>query len=365
MRHAIGIRIAGLRVCYYFAHLTMLMPYVALAVRTCMEYTYGTLLDLQGDDVALTQELPFTFPFYCLNTSNTSISTNGLLTFSGPNAAYANQAIPNTAEPNAFIAPFWSDLVLEQRGIYTHATNSSFTVQWTNMGFYGSNFPLGTFQTKLHLNGTVQMNYQTLMGSAASFGSTATVGMENWEGTGGVQASYMTDLLYEGLQIQYDPVSTPSPSYARSMYNATKAAFLQLLDARNPRPVNLISPEYEGVESSPVRLKWDGSPNALFYKAYVASDAAFSQLVCNIQTNTLEATCASASGPRFWKVFACDSATCVESCSSAFTVVHAPPPPPSPNPPPPFPSPPPPSPSPPPPFPSPRDLSTSRMPSSA
>ena len=350
------LRLAGIRVCYYFAHLTTLMPYVALAMRTCIdyaEYAYGTLLDLQGDDGAVTVPLPFTFTFYSLNTSDISISTNGLLTFGGQSTSYSNQLIPSAGSPNAFIAPFWSDLVLAQRGIYTHATNASFTVQWTNMGFYGSNFPLGTFQTVLHSNGTIHMNYLTLMGSAASFGSTATVGIENWDGTGGIQASYMTDSLYEGLRIQYD---VSNFNYAQSMFNAT---FSHIIDARNPMPVRLTSPEYESDVTSPVLLQWNSTPNAQFYKAYVSRDAVYSQVICAEQTNLLESACASAPGARFWKVFACDSETCMESCSSAFNVVPNPPPPvqsppfPNPPPPPPLQSPPfpnqPPFPNPPPP----------------
>ena len=131
----------------YFAIALAWLPFIAPCAT---QYLYGTLLDLQGDDAAQMAPLTFTFPFYCQDQSAVGISTNGIVSFGSPSTSYStsysNDALPTFAIAEPFVAPFWTDLILQSRGIYTYASNDTFVVQWTNMGFYGMNVPLGTFQ---------------------------------------------------------------------------------------------------------------------------------------------------------------------------------------------------------------------------
>ena len=347
--------------------LPVIVPVAYAAERCATQYLYGTLLDLQGDDVAQMAQLSFNFPFHCREQSSVGISTNGIVTFGEPSTSYSNEAIPTTIISRPFIAPFWTDLVMNDKGIYTYASNDTFIIQWTNMGFYGTNVPLGTFQAALFANGTINMDYITLMGSATSFGSSATIGIQN-NNTMGLMTSHQSAILYEGLRIQYAPNSATC-TYVQSLWNITKEAMVQLLDRNSPSPVTLTVPEANQQVITPIQMEWIESVLADYYNTLVASDSSFSQIVCshnNVVVTKTTCNVQPQESPLYWKVYACNSDTCIESCSSTFYVIdplnispppptHEPPPPtdppPSPLPllPPPSPSDPPPSPLPPPP----------------
>jgi len=72
--------------------------------------TVGTAVSL-GDDAYQEVSLPFTFNFYGQDKTTVKISSNGYLTFGSDVApGYTNRPIPDSGEPNYFIAPFWDDL---------------------------------------------------------------------------------------------------------------------------------------------------------------------------------------------------------------------------------------------------------------
>src|SRR5512137_2739863 len=54
----------------------------------------------------------FVFQFYGVPVSTLRISTNGYMTFGTQGLEFYNRPIPDPTEPNALIAPFWSDLTL-------------------------------------------------------------------------------------------------------------------------------------------------------------------------------------------------------------------------------------------------------------
>ena len=348
-----------IRGAYYFtiafAWFPFIVPVAYAAERCATQYVYGTLLDLQGDDVAQIAQLSFNFPFHCREQSLVGISTNGIVTFGEPSTSYSNEAIPTTIISSPFIAPFWTDLVMNDKGIYTYASNDTFIIQWTNMGFYGTNVPLGTFQAALFANGTINMDYITLMGSATSFGSSATIGIQN-NYTMGLMTAHQSAILYEGLRIQYAPNSATC-TYVQSLWNITKEAMVQLLDRNSPSPVTLTIPVANQQVITPIQMEWIESAVADYYNTLVASDSSFSQIVCS-QNNVVvtKTTCnvQPQESPMYWKVYACNSETCIESCSSTFYVIdplNISPPPPSDPPPSPLPLLPPPLPSNPPPSP--------------
>eukprot|EP01051_Picozoa_sp_SAG22_P026033 SAG22_NODE_8010_length_691_cov_0.974662_1_plen_169_part_10 len=65
----------------------------------------------QLDDAFFDVELPFPFPFFGQQKTHAKVSTNGYLTFSGEHSNYGNtNGIPNPAQPNDLIAPYWTDL---------------------------------------------------------------------------------------------------------------------------------------------------------------------------------------------------------------------------------------------------------------
>ena len=71
----------------------------------------STLVDFDFSDAI---NLGFTFPFYEKTYTQIYVSDNGILTFSEGTTASENKLIPFNPSPNAFVAPFWDDLVIGQ-----------------------------------------------------------------------------------------------------------------------------------------------------------------------------------------------------------------------------------------------------------
>ena len=154
-----------------------------------------------GDDENLGPfPLGFDFPYYGAIFSSIRVCTNGWLSFTSADSAHSNQSIPNAAEPNNMLAPFWDDLVPNVGGtIYYFAdtANDRFIVQWDAVPHWPSGSP-ETFQAILNDDGSITYQYQTV-----SLGSSCSVGIENAAGTDGLQVIYnAAGYLHDGLAIR-------------------------------------------------------------------------------------------------------------------------------------------------------------------
>jgi len=332
---------------------------------TCIYSPYynADIIDLYGDDTSTEVSLPFSFPFYQNTYNSIGVSTNGLITLGTISNIYNNVIIPSVSVPNNFIAVFWTDLIVNSKTIFIYKTESNAIIQWTNIGFYGTEIPLGTFQSILYANGTIQLRYITLMGSDMSFGSTATIGIENHSGMDGICISFRTASLVPGTLYTFTyNVNTNSYTYDYIIDDN----HIILLPNTMPKIPNLIAPYYNMVFSanSVITFIWN-SDGANYYKLYVSLDDLLAYIV--YQNNELyldtQDIANLTSSIYYWKVYACNIYGCTESCIQPFIIEDfaIPPPPPSPppspspsSPPPPSPPPPsPPPPSPPPPSPPP------------
>ncbi|HEX8298402.1 MAG TPA: T9SS type A sorting domain-containing protein [Rubricoccaceae bacterium] len=140
---------------------------------------------------------PFTFSFFGVAKSGFRVSSNGFLTFAatspgtGPNNA---NAVPLTATPNDYVAPFWDDLdyiagtgsAAGQVDYQYDAANNRIIVQWTNVRRFignGGAANLGdlTFQAHLYSTGVVEFHYATMTDPGNSY----TAAIENAAGTAG------------------------------------------------------------------------------------------------------------------------------------------------------------------------------------
>ena len=323
-------------------------------------YYDASILDLSGDDYAIETSLLFTFPFYNNSYNSIGVSTNGLLTFGETSSSFINTIIPTLNSPNNFIAPFWADLITNDKSIFMYQTESYAVIQWTNMGFFGTQTPLGTFQVILYSNGTIHLRYIVLMGSEVAFGSSATIGIENIDGTKGTLISYRQSSLSTGKTyiLHYN-----SESDEYTYVSMIDTDYTILLPITLPSTPIIISPSDTSVfyRDSTIILNWN-SNTALYYKLFVASDPYLSNIVYNNNEliipiyNLTELI----SGVYYWKVYACNNDGCTESCIQQFVIeeniLSPPPPEPSLSPPPspePYLPPPPPPPPPVPPEPSP------------
>jgi subtilisin family serine protease len=155
-----------------------------------------------GDDENLGPfPLGFGFSFYGQTYNSIRICTNGWLSFTSTDDEYSNQPIPNAAEPNTMLAPFWDDLVPNVGGTiyyYADAANDRFIVQWDAVPHYPSGSP-ETFEVILDADGTITYQYQTVV-----LANSCTVGIENAAGTDGLQVVYNAGgYLHNGLAIRF------------------------------------------------------------------------------------------------------------------------------------------------------------------
>ncbi|MDA3890511.1 MAG: S8 family serine peptidase [Salinivirgaceae bacterium] len=159
----------------------------------------GTSLSFGLDD-SQEVDLPFNFPFYGENKNRLHISSNGFLTFNSNNSTeYINQQIPNTAGPNDLIAFMWDDFDARMGGtVHYYGDSEKFIVQYTNLKHYSSSDNY-TVQAILYPNGNILFQYLEINGSTTS----NTIGIENTDGTEGLQVAFNTDYVQENLAILF------------------------------------------------------------------------------------------------------------------------------------------------------------------
>jgi hypothetical protein len=144
--------------------------------------------------------LGFPFKFYGETKTQLYVSTNGLVTFEPiANNIFSNASIPNSASPNDIIAPFWDDLEGGTQGkIYYQQAGNKFIVQFTNWIKYNSTQP-NTFQVVLHSNGKIFIYYNSMQGTVTS----STIGIENANGSVGLQVANNAAYITDGLALQF------------------------------------------------------------------------------------------------------------------------------------------------------------------
>ncbi|HXJ75808.1 MAG TPA: choice-of-anchor J domain-containing protein, partial [Candidatus Dormibacteraeota bacterium] len=150
--------------------------------------TTGNVSTATGDDAAQTLTgAPlngFTFRFYGTEYSSISFSTNGLITFSGPDVTSLNTNL-SSSPTQAAVAALWDDLFNPATGssqIYWQALSSyQLIIQWNNVR-EAAGSALFTFEAILNSNGQVLLNYGAGVTTANVVGS-ATAGLKAPNGT--------------------------------------------------------------------------------------------------------------------------------------------------------------------------------------
>ncbi|MFC3739272.1 carboxypeptidase regulatory-like domain-containing protein [Paractinoplanes deccanensis] len=186
------------------------------AERTATFATGTTVLPLTGDNAVITMELPFAFPYYETAYRSAWVDTNGLLSFTDPLGSHphtAGTALVSAAEPNAVIAPFWDDLVVDSAAsVRTAATGSGTSqqvvVEWRNVYRKDNTAQRLSFSVTLAADGTVTTNYDGLDNSAEQ-GSNALVGLESVDGEDGIAYSSDEAALANGKAIVFTPPDLP------------------------------------------------------------------------------------------------------------------------------------------------------------
>jgi hypothetical protein len=118
------------------------------------------------------------------------------------NHSFFNEAIPDVAEPNLSVYAWWDDLDVRTSGTihyYDDAANNRFIVQYTNVPHYSGTPGVYTFQVILNASGTVLCQYLDMQQTLNS----ATLGIENADGSDGLQVAYNAAYMHNNLAILY------------------------------------------------------------------------------------------------------------------------------------------------------------------
>jgi len=144
----------------------------------------GNPMGWHADDASWQYTLPFDFPFYGVYYRTIYISSNGLITFLGPDASCGN-SMPSLAQKLA-IAPAWDDWVTyDPYDIYIWQNSTSVGIRWY-VRHYGSDV-VANFEAILRADGVIQFNYEYNDGSVST-----TIGISN--GAGHILAEDLIDL---------------------------------------------------------------------------------------------------------------------------------------------------------------------------
>ncbi len=231
-----------------------------------------------GDDAGMTVTLPFPFAFYDVQLTQIVVSTNGYV--AAPTQAgnlYTNVAIPTAAAPNHFIAAYWDDLEVAGAGgaatgwcrtlTTGTAPNRRFVIHWNDAERYATSNKV-SFQIILD-EGTSAITSTMIATSVGATGGSATAGIENANGTAGIQ-QFLNNAAgaVAGTSVRYTftpPVWGPSADLTLTGDGSTADPFLWNVVSSANSPVTLFVDTAPGPIDVPGfgRLELALSPNML------------------------------------------------------------------------------------------------------
>jgi len=232
----------------------------------------------------------FNFTYFGNSYSQFYVSSNGLVLFTADaaNSSGTEAAISNSAAPNNFIAAFWDDLIVDGTGkiLYTTigaAPNRKLIIQSGNMGFYGFPAFMGTFAVILYESSNIiQVQYRLIVDNTSTrgHGGSATIGLENSDGTAGVQYAFHDPAaVTTGKAISYTPSGSTYNLNADAIY---EGIYLTTnLTLPEPGIPVLLSPPQNAVIGSDYTFSWSDAGNAASYALLISnsSDLAGSNLL--------------------------------------------------------------------------------------
>lgn len=222
----------------------------------------------------------FNFTYFGNTYSQFYISTNGLLTFGTGTTDPSEDPIPTAGSPNNFIAPFWDDLVIDPSGNILYTTvgaspNRKLIVQFRNMGFYYGPIYVGTFSVILYeTSNKIQFQYRVLIlpSSPLVHGENATIGIENSDGTAGVQYAYHNaTAITTGQAISFTPSGSTYDMNSNAMYDGVYLT--TNLTLPEPGIPHLISPIEDSVIGTDHTFEWAAASNAASYTLKISMNS--------------------------------------------------------------------------------------------
>ncbi len=135
--------------------------------------------------------LPFDFPFYGNVYNQAYLAASGCLHFGDNRWTRTNVQIPNTNQPNNNICFFWDEIYPEWGGqvYYGEDDEGNWVTQWMNVPVQNNNVGV-TMECILTPDGAIKMQYENVNPVNVNG---ETIGIENADGTIGLQASFNRD----------------------------------------------------------------------------------------------------------------------------------------------------------------------------
>ena len=185
-----------------------------------IDATAGEQIPFDRDDQAFTRDLPFTFSYFGVDFDQIQISSNGYVAFGDDRAtSFSNTDLPDPRDPNGTVAVFWDDISPQDGGsvwmdVIGEAPNRKVVVSWVDVPRFKEN-GAGSFQvifeeaTNDIVMQHLDLNFEN---ESYDFGKSATVGIENPDGTVGLEFSVDTvfpDGYIGETAIRFTAVSRP------------------------------------------------------------------------------------------------------------------------------------------------------------
>ncbi len=174
----------------------------------------GTRVSLR-DNSSESVTLPFVFPFYGDDYAAVFVGSNGLLSFAEEGSTNApNSSVPNRNLPNAIIAAYWDDLDPSANGRVLHQDmgDGRFVVTYEDVPHLDEKGAgeLSTFQVILNESGSVVLQYLRMTDDADEPNS-HTIGIENADGSDGLQVVNNAAYVHDDLAIRFAPFWGDAP----------------------------------------------------------------------------------------------------------------------------------------------------------
>ncbi len=251
----------------------------ALAQPTETLYQGNTIYAGYMDDASYgPYNIGFNFTFYGNTYSQFYVNTNGQVLFGEGSTVSDELAIPDTTAPNNFIAALWDDLIVSSSGKLLYATvgaspNRKLIIQGTNMGFYPTPIFMGTFMVILYeTSNKIQIQYRIIIDATSerAHGVSAAIGIENADGTSGVQYAYHNSTaISTGKAISFSPIG---PTYAMNTDAIYDGVLLTSnIDFPEPGIPQLLSPPQDAVLGSSYTFSWSESGNSANYTLLISN----------------------------------------------------------------------------------------------
>jgi len=208
------------------------------------------------------------------------VSSNGLVSFGAGSIDPSEDPIPTAATPNNMVAAFWDDLVIDPSGniLYTTigaAPNRKLIVQFKNMGFYSGPVYVGTFSVILfETSNKIQVQYRVIILPSVplSHGESAAIGIENSDGTAGVQYAHHNGAAANtGKAISFTPSGASYTMDDNSLYDGVYLTTNITLP--DPGITALTSPTENAIIGTSHTFEWDPSNYAANYSLRISPNS--------------------------------------------------------------------------------------------